>query len=260
MDLDRETRNMNFLSTPPNVKPVWNDDLKKLQSRPIPGMVQMPAGVPFSYHVDGDRRKLLTVGCVQTVESLQRYSEGPRIRFLAGELYTLVFGRLPSKDLPPVQPLFTYDGLERNDRSVDPPPGIVSYDGSYNLAATVEKGYADGKIVPAVQIGYSSAHRQISRVLQILNELYRLIMPKCISKFEMDMIDSHARDNNIFTFGGVNTAGTGVQLNISKCFNGEDLVSAMDIQGSWHLDKDAPPTFTLFALMLRLPKGWCFDV
>ena len=120
--------------------------------------------------------------------------------------------------------------------------------------------HADGKIVPAVQIGYSSAHRQISRVLQILNELYRLIMPKCISKFEMDMIDSHARDNNIFTFGGVNTAGTGVQLNISKCFNGEDLVSAMDIQGSWHLDKDAPPTFTLFALMLRLPKGWCFDV
>lgn len=266
LDIQREKDRMMSLRMPPNVAPTWDEEAHKFVAEPIPGMVEMPVGVPFAVRVDGKPNQILTVGCAHTLDTLKDLPEGPEIIEITRSLEDELWGSPPSDDKPAVRPLYTWHGLGRNDRdpnskekdrSTKPSDEPPSYIGSFNLAGTVEQGHGAGKVVPAVQISYAEGREQITRVLGLLNRFYRLVMPYCISKMEMELMDFHSQDNNIFTFGGVPPCGTGVQMNVSTSFNGEDLIKMIgSTQGSWHPDSSDDETRpTLFLLFLRLPEG-----
>lgn len=261
-DKDVEHLRMLHLNMPPGVHPQWNAGTQRFDASPIPGMVEMQAGVPYAVHLNGNENHLLTVGCLQTRDSLSRYPERDKISGVLDQLEVIIWGRPPQGSDPGIPPLYTMEGLERNDRSAklarpDKEGEGPNYTGSSNLAGTVEKGHGQGKVVPAVQVSYDVARRQISRCLALLSKLYRLVMPYCLSAMEMQLMDFHSIDNNIFTFGGLDPSGTGVQMNVSNSFNGGDLIAQIgSIQGSWHPDSSDDPTRpTMFVLFLRIPAG-----
>lgn len=245
MDLDVERHKLLSIVNPPNIRPTW--DGTEFVDLPIPGMVQMPPGIPFAYHVDGDSQRAITVGCVHTGESLAHSPDGPEIKALALRLRDLTFGR-PGNESEQIQPIFAYEDLRRNDRSAPPDlTGKHPYDGSYSLGGTVEKGHGGGKVVPAAQINYGKSKKQIGEILTILNQLYRLVMPYMLSKLELDVADFHSKDNNIFSVGGLAPCGTSVQMNVSSTW--ENLSSSIGLQGLWHTDHgDAITRPTFFVL------------
>lgn len=242
--------------TPPGVSATWDESRSCFVTHDIAGAVRLIPGIPFAQYVDGDPNSCLTVACLQTLQSLSVFPQYPEIEKLVLELMLYTYGREPDDEDPTHIPaIYTFSCLKRNDRSSQ--PNDDSYTGSYNLAATVEKGDGLGTFVPAVQAGFPEARQHISIVLTILHKLYRLIMPHCLTKEEMDLIDFHSRYNNTFSFGGLEPGPTAVQMNVSSSFSGEDLLKMLGIiQGSWHFDKSDDKTRpTLFIICLRLPKG-----
>ncbi|KAJ6600071.1 hypothetical protein B0H10DRAFT_2231094 [Mycena sp. CBHHK59/15] len=95
--------------------------------------------------------------------------------------------------------------------------------GSFNIASTRGEGEGYGMFMPAVQTNVPQAAKIIKEVLEILHKLYRLIMPLCISRFEWDMIEFNALENNVIAFGGLDPGPTSVQLNASSTANIIDL-------------------------------------
>jgi hypothetical protein len=81
------------------------------------------------------------------------------------------------------------------------------HDGSFNLANTVMKGEGLDTFLPAVQANMHTAMSQIATILTVLHSLFRLITPKCLSKFEQEITDFHSEFNNIFSFGGLEPGG-----------------------------------------------------
>ena len=130
-----------------------------------------------------------------------------------------------------------------------------AYDGSFNLASTVMKGEGLGTFLPAVQANTRTATSQIATVLTVLHTLFRLIMPKCLSKFEQEITDFHSDFNNVFTFGGLEPGGVGAQMNVSAL--GQLLSFFIGrLQGGWHSDvSDSICRWTLFVLLLRVGPG-----
>jgi hypothetical protein len=232
--------------TPPGVGPVLVDG--KLESTPVPGMILMPPSVPFVNRIDGSNERIITVACVQTIESMQQYACGPEVRRLADIVLELGFGKPATKDHPAIPAVYEL-GLKHNDRSTkdisDP------HNGSSSLATTKIEGDGRGTIAPAVQV----QHPQIRELLQTCYHLFRHIMPTCISKFEWDMIEWLCRDNNVPGFGGPLPNNTGLQGNVSSDI-AELAAMIGQFQGRLHADRnDYHPFFTLFILALRLPPG-----
>ena len=125
----------------------------------------------------------------------------------------------------------------------------ASSDGSYSLTNTVLEGEGQGTVLPAVQVDTREARMQIGTVLKCLNNLYRLIMLLCISKFEFEIGDFHSEINNVMSFGGLMPNGTSLQMNSSSL--GKILLEMIGEQGSWHTDsKDDLTRLTLFVLLL----------
>ncbi|KAI0037919.1 hypothetical protein FA95DRAFT_1613779 [Auriscalpium vulgare] len=255
--LDAERTFMMNITLPPNISPLWDEEHHRYVVHDIPGMVRMPAGIPFVFEVDGKPERPVTSFVLHTLDSLSQHPEYPTIKSLLTELFFISFGRVGDNGEILIRPLFTYDDLKRNDRSVQPSKSAATmYDGSYNLAATLEKGNGKGTVVPAVQAAYSSAKETINRVLIILHQLYRLIMPWSLSKQEMDINDFHSGINNVFSIGGMLACGTSVQMNISSSLSGGDLLKQLGSQGWVHLDGGDDFTRpSLFPLFFRLPEG-----
>jgi hypothetical protein len=253
----------------PDIHAVWDDNNKQFRLRPVPGMIRLVPGIPIVERPIGCPEYLITTVVLHTLESVQQYTEGSRIRELADELRSHTFGCAEGprqKALDPIYKLLTV----RNDRSVKAknlPKG--SFDGSYNLAGTNQKGQGQGCLAPAVQTATPEAHAHISRVLQILNELRQLIFKISLSKFENESVNFYHEDNNIFSAGGLEPCGTGVQTNISSTSRRRCILIAGDInlkdnlgksigkkQGGPHTDKSDDPTQnTLGVMMVRLPEG-----
>ena len=243
-----EKDRMATISTPPNVAPSLENG--RYVSRPIPGMVEMVAGVPFVFFLDGDYRRPYTVGCSHTLESLRRFPDWDTILSLSVRLAKLTWGCKAHNNTPEIPRLCTLDGLKRNDRSAKTIP-VGSRDGSYSLANTVAKGEGPGVVLPACQANTVAARQQIATVLQVLHQLYRHIMPKSISKFEMAMADFHSEYNNVVTFGGLEPGPTGCQYNSSS--SGKGLKELLGYQGFWHVDNlDDITQHTLFVLLLNI--------
>ena len=96
---------------------------------------------------------------------------------------------------------------------------------------------------------------QIATILTVLHTLFRLIMPKCLSKFEQEIMDFHSEFNNVFSFGGLEPGGVSAQMNVSAL--GQLLSFFIGrVQGGWHTDvSDSICRWTLFALLLRVSPG-----
>ncbi|KAH7905382.1 hypothetical protein BJ138DRAFT_1118520 [Hygrophoropsis aurantiaca] len=224
--------------------------------QPVPGMLEMEAGIPYVAFVNGDKRKAVTVGCVQTLHSLDQYAEGAPVRNLAQILQALSWGTSTrGNSEEKIIPVYATPGLLRNDRSSEPRSG--SYEGSYNLASTVMKGNGRGILRPALQVSTPEAKSQFTDILTTLHKLYQLIVPLSISKEEWDVFEHVMKDNNVFSFGGLDPGPVGCQLNISECRSGGELIAAIgNVQGSWHVDiGDEPVTFTMVTMLLRIPPG-----
>ncbi|KAK7027097.1 hypothetical protein R3P38DRAFT_2527007 [Favolaschia claudopus] len=128
--------------TPPNVIPRLDDG--KIVVDPISGMIQMPGSVPFVQHIEGRPDEVVTMACAHTLDSIRAaYPDiADDLEDLSLRLRDATFGCEAKPGHPAMKPIYTLQGLKRNDRSVDArdlPPGY--FDGSYNLATTKGCGF-----------------------------------------------------------------------------------------------------------------------
>lgn len=246
-DLAVHRQRLLVTDSPPNILPKKVDG--RYLSERIPGMVQMVAGVPFVYYIDGDSDAVQTVACLHTLDSLRPYPCFPEVLDLSVQLAKLSWGCKAHDGTPEIMRICRLPGLKRNDRSKILPSGSSSTDGSYSLANTVLEGEGQGTVLPAVQVDTREARAHISSVLKCLHKLYRLIMPLSVSKFEFEIGDFHSELNNAMSFGGLSPGGIGLQMNSSSL--GKILWAMIGPQGSWHTDsKDDLTRLTLFILLM----------
>jgi hypothetical protein len=254
-DAPQLRKDLSCITTPPNIGPTGWDDHGNFIQEPVPGMNQLIPGYPLVKFINGDRKRLVTEACLQTPQSLQRWPMVyAQFMELIKKLMPLIWGCAGSNSTSHITPLFEYVAVH-NGRS--PGQAENSFDGSYNLAATSSEGQGAGLFMPGVQADSSEARAVIAQVLEIIHQLYRLIMPLCISKLEWDVIEFHGLLCNIMSFGGFEPGPTACQLNVSSSFQGGDLAKFIgNLQGSWHVDeKDDACRWTLLIVFFRLPEG-----
>ncbi|KAK7039109.1 hypothetical protein VNI00_010293 [Paramarasmius palmivorus] len=221
----------------------------------IEGMTPLVPGIPFGVAIDGDPSRFVTIACLQTLDSLYTVASSSTYRQIheaCDQLWQISWGL--DDDGPG---LALYDlGLTRNLRSGDAPPD-GSPDGSFSIATTQEQGRGRGTISPAVQANSPIAKERLSKALELLNSLYHLIAPLCMSKWEWDVTQFRDIDMNVFSAGGLFPGPTSVQLNVSSSWEGGSLeLSIGRKQGKWHVDKnDHWARWTLLVIFMRLPKG-----
>lgn len=246
-DIERHRTRLLVTDTPPNVIPKKVDG--HFITEDVPGMVRMTPGIPFVYHVNGNRDAVHTVACLHTLESIRPYPCFSQVLDLSVQLSKLSWGCKAHNSTPEIPRISRLPGLKLNDRSKNVDLSTTSFDGSYSLAHTLLEGEGPGTVLPAVQADTRMARSQISSVLKCLNGLYHLVMPLCLSRFELEITDFHSKVNNVMSFGGLMPNGTGCQLNASSL--GKILSSVIGTQGSWHPDfKDDVTRLTLFVLLL----------
>jgi hypothetical protein len=242
-------------STPPNVDATSIGGT--FVTSPIPGMVQMVPGIPFAFAYNGDHDRLHTVGCLQTLESLSHYSDYSEILCESVKLAKLTWGCPAHGETPEIGPIYQLPGLKENDRSETRTAlHKDSHDGSFNLANTIIKGEGLGTFAPAIQANTPAAVSQITTVLTVLHTLFRLIVPKCLSKFEQQITDFHSEFNNMITFGGLEPGAASTQMNVSSALGQFLAFFIGQVQGGWHTDvSDNICRWTLFTLLLRVGPG-----
>ncbi|KAJ6610119.1 hypothetical protein B0H10DRAFT_2225397 [Mycena sp. CBHHK59/15] len=186
---------------------------------------------------------------------------------------TLTWGIAKTDTHPGIPGIFELPGMQKNlhSKNVDLSK-LTPGDGSYSLASTRGEGEGHGIFMPAVQTNTPEAAAIIKEVLQILHKLYHLIMPLCISRFEWDMLEFNALENNVVAFAA-NVVDLDIELNDEPPpldYPDEHPDSTVDLdeiilgllqrsiggQGTNHGDfQDDPIAFTLFVLMFRLAPG-----
>ncbi|KAJ7178682.1 hypothetical protein C8R43DRAFT_1118054 [Mycena crocata] len=283
-----EKERMLNIQMPPNILPVHFDArTRTLLSDPIPGMVRLPMGVPMVHLVNNDSKRAVTAVCGHTLSSLMQYEEGPKVKELVDHLMPLTWGIAPTDTDPGVPGIFELPGMKRNLRSKKV-NSLAPGDDSFNLASTCGEGEGSGIFMPAVQTNTPPAAAIIKEVLQILHQLYCLIMPLCISRFKWDMIEFNALENNVIAFANVVDIDIGLwaespppefdvtqgpppvnepraatdklpqgvhQLHFSTILLAQ-LRSSIGAQGYIHGDfQDDAIAFTLFVILFRLPPG-----
>ncbi|KAJ7754327.1 hypothetical protein DFH07DRAFT_959776 [Mycena maculata] len=221
---EQERERMLEIRMPPNVAPTRLNMLTcSFVCNPIPGMVQLPLGIPLVHQVNGDPKRAVTVVCAHTLTTLAQYKEGPQIAALVPRLMELTWGREPSGDDPGLPAIFEHIGMKTNLRSKVVNLSKFKNDGSYNLASTHGEGEGHGHFAPAVQTNTPEAAAAIKEVLRILHRLYRLVIPLCVSRFEWDMMEFNRYENNVVAFGGIEPGPTSCQGNASSAANVFDL-------------------------------------
>ncbi|THU77346.1 hypothetical protein K435DRAFT_877979 [Dendrothele bispora CBS 962.96] len=221
---------------------------QRFVTKPIEGMIPLPPGFPFAIILDNDPTKHITIACLQTMDSLSQYVEFPLIERLVKDVWAESFG---TKDTPPISRL----GLKPNSRSGPVQAGLV--DGSYSLGVTMGEGQGIGIIQPTSQVNTVDGTVKILRLLSTLHELWRLIVPLCVSKQEWDAWNFRSEDMNVFCPGGNRPAYTSCQLNISSFRHGGSLEEAIGMaSGAFHVDfNDDKNGWTLVMGLLRIPPG-----
>ncbi|KAF9068618.1 hypothetical protein BDP27DRAFT_1421793 [Rhodocollybia butyracea] len=203
---------------------------------PVEGMIEMPPGVPFAVRIDDHPDQIITVGCVQMLDSLRGYSKYPQIS--EGTLST--------------EPIFRLDGIKLNQWSQAEKPDC--YDGSASLGITVEEQFS-GFVQPAVQAVTDEAQVILGKLLVLLAELYKLIVPLCISKQEWEAWLFRLMDVNALCCGALHSGFSSVQRNLSLSFNGGSPALVLGIlTGAFHVDwNDDLNGYTLLIALFWLP-------
>lgn len=246
-----EAERLYKVATPPGVRPVGYDKQSKSYTMtPVEGMIEMPAGVPFVVCVDGDKDKSITVACIQTLDSMSGYPEHPRISQLFNEVFDLTWGTANT------EPIFRLDGTKLNLRSQQEKADC--YNGSASHDITVEE-QSSGYVQPASQAITDEAAVTQLKLLVRLAELYKLIVPLCISKQELDVRNFWNIDVNALCCGSLHSGFSGLQKNVSSSFRGGSLALILGIlTGAFHVDwNDDPNGWTLLIGLFRLPPGIC---
>lgn len=253
-DMEIASQQMLNIQMPPNIQPSRFDfTTQSFVCDPIPGMVKIPIGIPMVHHINGDPNRAVTIVCAHTLDSLMHYEEGPKVKDLIPRLMTLTWGVAATDMSPRIPGIFELPGLQRNLRSKDVDlTKIATGDGSFNLASTHGEGEGSGIIMPAVQTNTPQAARIIKEVLQILHQLYRLIMPLCISRFEWDMLEFNGLENNVVAFGGIEPGPTGCQLNSSSPVNLVDLNAGLNAARGTQADD--PSSLGMFLLLSQISR------
>lgn len=237
------------IATPPGAKPLRYDaESHSWIMAPLQGMIEMVPGVPYTVEIDGNKDRTITVACLQTLDSLSVYPEFPDIQKYANELWDITWGT--ATELP----IYHLDGTKLNARSAKAKEGCA--DGSVLHGITVED-VGSGYVQPAVQANSDHAADVQEKLLTRLAALYRLIVPLCVSKQEMDVITFRNADFNALCCGCPLSRFSGVQKNISSSTEGgHNIVALSSSTGAWHPDaKDCPRRWSLGDGMLRLPPG-----
>lgn len=252
---EAQFKRMLQIQTPPGAESVLLDN-GEIMCPPIPGMIQMPAGVPFVNYIDGDQQKPVTVATLHTLHSMDAYAEGLEVRRLSDKLQKLIWGCPPLSESDPGIPAFYAADLKHNLRSGNTGSGArETYDGSFSLGVTKGEGEGRGVGIPALQNGTDAVKDQISQILCSVHGLYRAIASCAFSRFELSMIDFNNNDNNVFGFGGLAPNNTGCQANVSSGLaNLWELIGRL--QGAWHTDiNDCICRWTFLIFLLRLLPG-----
>ncbi|KAK7453247.1 hypothetical protein VKT23_011923 [Stygiomarasmius scandens] len=221
---------------------------KIVTPQPVEGMIQLPPGFPFAVILDNNVTKLITIACLQTMDSLSQYTEFPVIDRLVKQVWAESFG---TDTAPPITQL----GLKANKRSG--PVQQDHADGSYSVGVTVGEGQGLGIVQPSSQVNTPEGSSSIQRLLSALHELWRLIVPLCVSKQEWDVWNFRAEDMNVYCPGGSKPAFTGCQINVSSSSGGGSLEDAIGhVQGAFHVDfNDDQNGWTLIMGLIRIPPG-----
>lgn len=262
----REKSHNLHIVTPPNVNADYDQQTKKITSRPIPGMVQMIPGVPHVWFLDGDPRKIMFAGSCETLQSLQYHPEIATITAKCKRLFILIMGRPATATEAEVMPLWAYAFLKLNQRATKGKKmNLVvtfKYDGSFSFGATLEQGEGRGRVVPAIQVATPEMRAQIREIFEIINYLFRQVVSWSLSKQDMEINDFHAWINNLFSLGGMDPGSTSLQLNVSSSMSGGDMIKSIgEVQGKWHVDwLDHIAMITLFILLFRLPPGMLYTL
>lgn len=242
--------NMLSMQTPPQASPRLVDGY--FLADPIPGMVQAVPGLPLANTIDGNLNKIVTVCCVHTLESMDAYEEGKKVREWSKELERYTWGKRGTElDGSEVVPLYAFP-LKANIHSG---PSSAGYDSSYSLASTKGEGEGMGVGIPAYQMLSDVQKVSCAAVLKLIARIQTVVMSCSLSRFELEMIKFNNEDNNVFSFGNMDCGNTGVQMNVSS---GMDALWKLigQLQGSWHTDiNDCLFRFTMFTLLLHLPPG-----
>jgi hypothetical protein len=252
-DRASERDRMLRLATPQGAIPRWSEDSNSYNLPQIPGMVQMIPGVSYCVDLQGDPEDSIFVAACHTAESLRLHGEeGMEAVQILESLRKIVWGDLKSGK----RPLYALEGLKVNDRSARASTS-APYTGSFSLGSTLEKGFAVGKQVPAVQPTYHEIVETLNTLHLHIGRLYRLISKFSLSKRERDLMDFYAISNNLFSLGGLGPAPLSIQMNSSFVTNVQDLIKHIGaVQGRWHTDQlDHVVFLTMFVLFVRLPKG-----
>ncbi|KAJ6567866.1 hypothetical protein B0H10DRAFT_1965124 [Mycena sp. CBHHK59/15] len=178
---------------------------------------------------------------------------------MAQRLWILTWGTRETDTSEGTPALFELPGMQTNLCSKNN-PNLCPGDGSFNLASTHGEGEGYGVFLPAVQTATPEARARINEVLQVLHKLYRLIMPCCVSKWEWEMMEFNAIDNNVMAFGGLDPGPPACQFNSVSTLNSQstdkDLSESIGVQGKPHEDdKDDPAGLTLVTILVKLAKG-----
>ncbi|KAJ7573348.1 hypothetical protein C8J56DRAFT_1066475 [Mycena floridula] len=230
----------------------FNTTTQTFHPAEIPGMLRMIPGISYVVDMAGDHRRRLTIACLHTPKTLDKYGDvGPKVRHLSKRLFKVTWGDSDDN----LAPIFLLPGLKHNDRSGVIKPGVA--DGSYSLANNVSEGQGQGTAKPATQPNTPEAVTRLAELLTILNDMWHLVVPCGVAKDEWDVNKFMSEYLNVITMGGTCPGPTSVQMNVSSLLNVISLEEAIGlIQGSWHPDKNDDLTrLTLFILLLRLPPG-----
>jgi hypothetical protein len=224
---------------------------------PLPGCVQAYPGLSMAHTINGDPKTLVTFWGCQTLDSMRRLLPPKKFKEFNRRSINLLcnaWGCSETGSRKARPAFYTHKGLKKNDRSPNNlPPG--SFDGSYNLASTVGKGEGQGCFFPAVQIDTPEGTAQIKEILEDLAWLGDSALQVTLSRFEYEVTQFHAKDNNIFGFGGLKPYATGCQANVSSTTT-ELALAIGEGQGSWHPDRSDDWTrVTVGFMLIRGPPG-----
>ncbi|KAJ7586764.1 hypothetical protein C8J56DRAFT_1052115 [Mycena floridula] len=174
----------------------FDPNIKSFVPKEIGGMLRMVAGTPYAVEIHGEASRRLTIACLQTPESMDEYPQGPRICQLSRELFLITWGGDQTEKVDALLDMH----LTPNDRSGAPQPGRA--DGSYSCSCSVNGGHGKGTCKPACQSQTEPGQAHIERLLAILNELFSLVMPACVTRNEWDVTQFMSHFLNVVPMGG----------------------------------------------------------
>jgi hypothetical protein len=235
----------------------FNDD--GVFERKVPGMVPLIPGVPyainhtnvspmFTQNSSSPLATLETRVLYHTWSSMQEYGDGDRLLEWFHQLELATWGDPKLEEAP------IWELMKNNSRSSNRGKrGADSGDGSFSFGITVEDRDL-GFLLVAKQSGDVRLVWRRNQILMACDAIASYMVERFCLPHELRIWRLLVEINNATTFGK-GRLWSNVQLNHSTGIG--NLADAIGtVQGQIHTDPgDWSPSFTVFILMVRFPKG-----